>query len=90
MQTQNTTDAGHWFVRSSKDPNVMYEVAADRGFLRCSCPAATYRPTKPCRHIKRVLAGECLVAKPKAAPLPTFTRARTSEAGQLAALALEV
>jgi hypothetical protein len=90
MQTQNTT-AGRWFVRSSKDCNRFYEVAEDRGFLRCSCPAAIYRPTKPCRHIRSVLAGEALVAKPKIQqPAPTVRRARTSEAGRELALSLDV
>jgi hypothetical protein len=57
-----------YFVRSLKDPNYLYEVAVDRGFLRCSCPAAIYRPSRPCRHIRSVVNGEALVAKPKAQP----------------------
>ncbi len=71
MQTQNTTTASTFYVRSSKNPYRFYEVATEStGCLRCSCPAAIYRPTRPCRHVKAVTRGECLVAKPK---VPTVT-----------------
>ncbi len=69
MTTQTPTQAytgPTYFVRSSGNPNVMYEVATEAdGTLRCSCPAAIYRPTHPCRHIRSVVNGQCLVAKPK-------------------------
>ena len=51
LQTDGTTAPTHWFVRSSNNPNAMYEVAVDRGFLRCSCPAAIYRPAKRNCHL---------------------------------------
>ncbi|HEV2126147.1 MAG TPA: hypothetical protein VGW38_25610, partial [Chloroflexota bacterium] len=73
--TTATTEPTHFYVRSSKDPNRMYDVAVDHGFLRCSCPAAIYRPTKPCRHIRSVVVGEALVARPKAPARPTVGRA---------------
>jgi hypothetical protein len=60
-----------YYVRSSKNPYRFYEVATEpTGCLRCSCPAAVYRPTRPCRHVKAVTRGECLVAKQK---VPTVT-----------------
>jgi hypothetical protein len=93
VTTQDSTITSRWYVRSSQDVAKFYEVAEDRGFLRCSCPAAIYRPTRPCRHIRAVLAGDALVAKRKVSPgatlssvLPTFTRARVGDPNLTAAL----
>jgi len=63
MQSKNT--ASVFFVRSSQDANVFYLLQPrGDGTLACQCKAATFRRT-PCRHVKAVVAGECLTAQPK-------------------------
>ena len=60
-----------YFVRSSGNPNTFYRLMADGdGALVCECKAATYN-RKPCRHVRAVVAGECLAATPKR-PAPAY------------------
>ena len=61
-----------YFVRSSANPNTFYRLMADGdGALRCECKAATYN-RKPCRHVRAVVAGQCLAATPKRRPVPAY------------------
>lgn len=79
---QSTSYTGPiYFVRSSGDPNVMYEISTEaHGVLRCSCKAGQFRPERPCRHIRCVVNGEALVAKPKARRPQPSTYATTPAA----------
>jgi len=66
MQTTSYQSVAY-FVRSSQDLNTFYLLQADsHGALKCQCQAATFRRT-PCRHVRAVIAGECLTATPKRA-----------------------
>ena len=67
MQTYDTTPIAY-FVRSSGNPTVFYRLMTDSdGALACECKAAVYS-RKPCRHVRAVIAGECLAAQPVRRP----------------------
>jgi len=77
MQTTSYHPPAAYFVRSSQDLNTFYLLQADsHGALICQCKAARFRRT-PCRHVRAVIAGECLTATPKrttrTAPPSPFT-----------------
>jgi len=76
-----------YFVRSSANPNAFYRLMADGdGALACECKAAIYS-RKPCRHVRAVVAGQCLVATPKRRPAPAYHAMASDEmASRLAML----
>ena len=74
MQTQSITSP-LYFVRSESDPRRFYTIAQldDRcacgqqisGLMHCSCPDHIHR-ARDCKHVRQVLAGQAVSAKPKA------------------------
>ncbi len=72
-----------FFVRSSGNPNTFYRLMADTdGALRCECRAAIYN-RKPCRHVRAVVAGQCLAATPKRATATRTHATATDETRDL-------
>jgi hypothetical protein len=93
MQATNLqTDGTTRYIRSYTDPNRFYLVVLNpRGFWECECKAAQFNRRTPCKHVKAVAKQDAgLVATPKAAPAPSFTRARTSVEGLAFAASLDV
>jgi hypothetical protein len=98
LQPHLTMSTPRWSVPSATTEGTTYEITVnEHGERVCSCEASQYPKTRGrCWHLKAVAAG--LAGKPRVrvsqrpatAPLPSFTRARTSEAGRELALSLAV
>jgi hypothetical protein len=86
------TDSTTRYVRSFTDPNHFYLVVLNsRGFWECECKAAQFNRRAPCKHVKVVAKEDVgLIAMPKVAPAPSFTRARTSAEGLAFAASLDL
>lgn len=88
MQSQHTSVR---YVRSSRDPHQFYTVALNpRGYWECECPAASFRRSQPCKHVKAVAKdGAGLVAHLKTAQCDPL-RIKMSDAGRELAASLEL
>ncbi len=86
MQTQSIT-APLFFVRSTTNRDLFYTVAQidDRcacgqqisGLMHCSCPDHVHR-ARDCKHVRQVLVGQAVAAKPKARPALTLDEINAS------------
>jgi hypothetical protein len=86
-----------WTVPSATTEDTEYTITVDaNGERQCNCEASQYPKTRGrCWHLKAVNAGLVkprirVSQRPAPAPLPTFTRARTSAEGQAFAASLDV
>lgn len=96
-QSQLSMSAPRWTVPSATTGGTKYEITVDaNGERQCNCQANDYAKKRGrCWHLKAVNAGLVkprirVSQRPRPAPLATFTRARTSEAGRELALSLDV
>ena len=93
MSTQNPqSDGTTRYIRSHTNPNRFYLVVLNpRGFWECECKSAQFNRRTPCKHVKAVAKQDAgLVATPKTAPAPAFTRARISTEGLAFASSLDI
>jgi hypothetical protein len=98
LTTKTITKSIRYPVPSATRPEIKHTVSEDveTGERTCNCEASNHPKTRGrCWHLKAVAAGtikpvvRCTV-RPTPAPLPTFTRARTSVEGLAFASSLDV